>query len=218
MKNFLILAFMCIMSSCTLTPVKPPAIDPVIIESAPVATEVMKPVPSVPAEPVKVDEWIVKVNVKSLTGFNETQSARFKKIAANVQTIINTKEFKDAVLNHSYLGKKQFISTTDSNEKVLQKILSKDWSLIYRLEYIAKKPFVALTVGYTYPSVDWIVINSKIFNTMGDEEIAANIVHEYGGHKFGRYDHDSKWNKARDYSTPYGLGSIAEKIYLKKFK
>lgn len=216
MKAFLILLLMFILTSCSFGPIDKSPVE----VAAPIAIEVMTPapVPSVPAEPVKVEEWIVKLKIVSLTGFNEAQSARFLKICSNVQSIINSKEFKDEVLNHSYLGKKQFISTTDSNEKVLQKILSKDWLIEYRLEYIAKKPFVALTVGYTLPSVSWIVINSKIFNTMGDEEIAANITHEYGGHKLGRYDHDQKWNKARDYSTPYGLGSIMEKLYLKKFK
>lgn len=189
--------------------------------ASPEAIEILKPEePVVTVESPKPDtteEHIVKINIVSLKGFNSKQEERFKKILINAQAVINSQEFKEGVLNFTYNSKKQFISTTDSNEVVLQKILSKDWTIEYRLEYIAKKPFVALTVGYTYPSVSWIVINSKIFDTYEDADIAGNVFHEYGGHKLGRYGHAQRWSESRDYSAPYGIGYVGEKIYRKMF-
>jgi hypothetical protein len=176
--------------------------SPVIVE-APKVVEIMSPK--------------TRVELVSLTGFSKSQEERFKKILTNVEVVLNSDEFKKAILNHTWEGKKQFVDTTDTNQQVLDKILSKYWKVEYRLEYIKKKLFVPLTVGYTLPSVSWIVINSKIFDDYDDELIANNIFHEYGGHKLGRYSHSKKRNKTREYSVPYAVGNIAEKIYRKMF-
>lgn len=200
----LLLVLILILSGCSHQPAKSP-----VEIAAPVAIEIL--------QPDIVPEHIIKVEIDSLKGFSAAQEIRFKKIASNVQAVINSPAFKEGILNFTYNSKKQFVSTNDTNEQVAQNVLSKDWKLEYKLEYIAKKPFVALTVGYTYPSVTWIVINSKIFDTYDDADIACNIFHEYGGHKLGRYGHDQSYSKSRDYSVPYGIGSLGEKIYRKMF-
>lgn len=215
MKLVLLLLLLTSCATKVADPVKE-ANDTAVVVLAPV--EVVSPKPVEISNPKEQPaEHTVKVGIVSLTGFTKAQETRFKKIASNIQIMINTQEFKDLILNFKYNGKKQFISTTDSNEVVLQKVLSKDWQLEYRLERIAKKPFVALTVGYTYPTVTWIVINSIIFDSYDDADIADNIMHEYGGHKLGRYDHAQSWSESRDYSVPYGIGYGGEKLYRKMF-
>jgi hypothetical protein len=179
-----------------------------------IAIDVLAPIEVVAEkEPVEIKE-ATKVQVVSLTGFNATQEARFRKILSNVEKVINSERFKKEVLDHTYQDKKQFVDTTDSNEQVLTKILSKTWAIEYRLEMLSR---FSSTVGYTYPNVTWIVLNARKYPLMSDADVANNIIHEYGGHKLGRYGHAQKWNAARDYSTPYGLGNIGEKVYVEMF-
>lgn len=176
--------------------------------------EATKPVEEPKPEVVLPEKKITKVLIKSLQGFSPEQEARFRKIVANVELVLNSEEYHQAILNHSWQGKKQFVDTTDTNEQVWEKLHSKDWELEYRLERLA---FYSKVIGYTYPSVTWIAFNSRKWHVLSDAEIADNIFHEYGGHKLGRYGHAMKWNEARDYSAPYGIGYVAEKIYKQKF-
>jgi len=196
------LLLLLLLTACVSTP------PSTIKESNEVVVETLQPV--VVTAPSKQ----TRVLITSLTGFSQTEEARFKKIAANVEVILNSSEYKEAILNHSWKGQKQFVSTTDSNETVYQKITSSDWKLEYRLEKLSR---FSKTIGYTYSNVSWIVINARKFPFLSDADIAANIAHEYGGHKLGRYGHDMNWSEARDYSAPYGIGYTLEKIYVEKF-
>lgn len=198
-------------TSC-LTYKIPTTVDEIPDIELPPPTEIAKP--EVEPAPIVVPTIkTVGLHIVSLTGFTKAQEDKFKKIIANCEIILNSNEFKQAILDFTYNGKKQFVSTTDSNEQVLEKLLSKDWPLEYRLEY----RIYGKTIGYTLPSVTWIVIYTKFFNILSDAEIAGNIFHELGGHKVGRYGHDMKWSKPRDYSAPYGIGYVSEKIYHKMF-
>lgn len=158
--------------------------------------------------------WAIKVEVVSLKGFDPLQDLRFRAIAAKTEQVINSKDFQDGVESFSYQGKAVFTDSLDTPTTVFKTITTKDWSLEYRME----KLFSRKTIGYTLPTVTWIAFNSRFWYKLQDAEISANICHEYGGHKFGRYSHASKWSKSRDYSVPYFLGSLCEKIYLKRFK
>ena len=197
------LLLLLLLTACASTP------PSTIKEADQLAVETLKLI-----EVTALSEKKVAVIVSSLTGFDEKSAARFKKIAANVEVILNSPEYKEAILNHTWKGKKQFVSTTDSNETVYKKITSADWKLEYRLERLSR---FSKVIGYTYPNVSWIVINSRKFPFLSDADIACNIAHEYGGHKLGRYNHDMNWSEARDYSTPYGIGYTLEKIYVEKF-
>lgn len=157
---------------------------------------------------------MVRVQVLSLKGFSGEQELRFRHIAAGVERVINLKSFEEMVKAHSYQGKNYFVDTQDTPAQVFAKITSKDWLLEYRIERMRSNR----VIGYTLPSVPWIAFNSKFWYKLDDSEIAANICHEYGGHKFGRYNHSMKWNKARDYSAPYGLGTICKTLYKREIK
>jgi hypothetical protein len=162
--------------------------------------------------PSKVEGMPVQILILSLKGFNGVQEMRFRAVSANTEVIINSAEFKDKIIGWKYSNKSQFVSTSDSPAQVYQKIMSKHWALDYKLESLRSS-----TVGYTYPDVNWIAINSNKWNKFEDADISGNICHEYGGHKLGRYDHTSSYNSARPYSAPYGIGDTCRELYRKKF-
>lgn len=163
--------------------------------------------------PARTDR-LIKLEVISLKGFEGDKELRFRNIVANTQKVVNLKAFEERVKFHTFNGKNYFVDTTDTPVQVYEKVTSEDWKLEYRLEWIS----ASSTIGYTYPSVKWIALNSRKWYQLDDAEISANICHEYGGHKFGRYNHAQKWARSRDYSTPYGLGTICEELYRKVIK
>ena len=182
---------------------------PVPVEKSPeVAVEVLRPIEVEAPKFRKVKVIIATLEDKTgKRAFSEKRAERFKLIASRVEEIINSEEFEKGVKEFTFNGKKSFVDTTHSNDKVFETITKNDWTLHYRLESLRSS-----TVGYTYPNVEWIAINSKKFDAMDDAEIAANIVHEYGGHKLG-YAHAQKWSKPRDYSVPYGIGKLTQSLY-----
>jgi hypothetical protein len=172
------------------------------------------PIPTTPETLPARTERLIKIQVMSLKDFNGEQDLRFRHIVAGVEKVVNLKGFEEMVKAHTYKGKSLFVDTSDSPSQVFEKITSKDWLLEYRIERLTSNK----TIGYTLPSVTWIAFNSKFWYKLEDAEIAANICHEYGGHKFGRYSHSMKWNEARDYSAPYGLGTICKNLYRRVMK
>lgn len=215
--KFLILTLALLLSSCAQMPTP--------VEKSPeVAVDTMKPVevkpsqPTLPEHPKPLPDQKpeIAIIIKELKWFSAIpgSDARFRKIAANTQKVINSKKFEDRIRGHKYEGKSQFVDTTDTPDQVYEKIMSKDWVLEYRLE---KLRLGSSTIGYTYPSVSWIAFNSRKWHVLSDADISANICHEYGGHKFGRYSHSMKWNKARPYSTPYGIGTACSEVYEEMF-
>lgn len=62
------------------------------------------------------------------------------------------------------------------------------------------------TVGYTYPNVMRIWMNTKFFNVYTPSEVAGNVFHEWT-HKLG-FVHDAQYSVSRDASVPYALGYL----------
>ena len=236
----LMISIMIAMASCTSTkpsktPEQIPPIEvvtpPEVVELPPTAEVIHTPLPAevtptpAPAHPVIVvptptevkESKQIKVTIKRLLNFNSAQEKRFRRIAANVEVVINTVEFKGEVTLHKYNGKSMFVSTKDTPAQVYAKIMAKDWALDYRLEALSRITSRNV-IGYTLPSVTWIAFNSYKWSYLDDADIAANICHEYGGHKFGRYDHDQNWSASRDHSAPYWLGTACERVYRKLYK
>lgn len=166
-------------------------------------------------QPIEVTSNKVKIEFVELKWFDAIQKERMIKIAKNLEVVINSDQFKQELLNVEWNNKKQMVSTSDTNEQVYNKITSADWKLTYKL---VKLRYGSSVIGYTLPNVEWIALNSRKYYYLTDADLAANMAHEYGGHKFGKYDHDMKWSKSRDYSAPYAIGSVVEKIYNQMFK
>lgn len=178
-----------------------------------------QPVPELPPPPVQAPETLpakapnikVRILVKSLTNFSPAAAARFRKVVANLETVVNSPEFEAGVKGWYHKGKNEFFDTTDTPAQVFNKITSKDWELEYKMMWLAHKS----TVGYTKPEVSWIALNTR--NYLADEDLAQNICHEYGAHKLGGYVHSYYPTADRPFSGPYGVGYLCGTIYEKMF-
>lgn len=151
----------------------------------------------------------------SFTNFTASDEAKVEKALEMIKAVVRTSEFRDAVLNHTYNGKKAFASTTLTNEQIYQKFLDgeemlnpgKNHTMDLQLElYYAS----TTTVGYTYPNVLKIWMNKKYFDTYIPAQVSRNLFHEWS-HKLG-FDHDSAATARRPYSVPYGVGTIMENL------
>jgi len=74
---------------------------------------------------------------------------------------------------------------------------------------------VKRVIGYTYPNIRTIFVNTKYFDRRHTMLSGSNIVHEYG-HKLG-FNHTFKNNSYRKYSLCYLLNDIYEQAYREIF-
>lgn len=151
-----------------------------------------------------------------LINFSSLQKEKMERAIEIIKLVIATEEFKEAVLNHTYNGKKTFVDNNGfSNEEIYQLILNG----AERLQPARNNTLDAEvqlyyedsnTIGYTYPSSRRIYVNSKYFNAYTASGVAHNLFHEWL-HKLG-FNHAASWSHSRDYSVPYSLGYLMGKI------
>lgn len=152
---------------------------------------------------------VFRFDLINLSGFTDSEKEKMKRVILNTEKIVFSKDFDSKVLGFKFNGENKFHYTEKSNKEVLELLKSKPWVIDYRKEWLWAKS----TIAYTYPSISYVVINSRRFGELLESDISANICHEIGGHKVGGFDHEKKWNKKRDYSVPYGIGSICSELY-----
>ncbi|MBA2406067.1 MAG: hypothetical protein H0V66_14925 [Bdellovibrionales bacterium] len=152
----------------------------------------------------------------SLLNFSTTQQDKILEAAELIKLVVASAEFKEAVLNHTYLGKKTFVDNGGlSNTQIYQRFLK-------GAEKLTPQPNNAMdvelqlyteasnTVGYTFPNTKRIWMNTKYFNSFTAEQVAGNLTHEWM-HKLG-FGHSSTANDARPYSVPYAIGYLINKL------
>lgn len=151
-----------------------------------------------------------KTNVKYISGFNSSDVDKYNQAVSLVKKVVATEAFRTKVLNHRYNGIKQFVQNNGlSNAQIYQAILDAAEKLSptknntmdvgVKLYYQNSN-----TVGYTSPSINYINVNTKYFDTYDVNEVAGNLFHEWL-HKLG-YGHDSSVTARRPYSVPYAIG------------
>lgn len=166
---------------------------------------------AVPPQALTWDADIYYVN------FTQAQEDKVIKAVELMKKVIASKAFKDAVLNFTYNGQKTYVDNGGfTNAQIYQKILdgaekmgdtSKNNTLNVELElYYA----LTNTIGYTYPNVTRIYMNTKYFNTYTPSNVSGNLMHEWL-HKLG-FGHASSYSVSRDSSVPYAIGYIMEKM------
>lgn len=193
-------------------PTSPSGENP-ITEPDPDAEPAPTPAPVPPTSgslPSKAETFKVNVTFSGAAA-TDKRIAKYKQAIEFLKKEIATKTFKDRVLAHKYNGKPGFASSSDSNQKVYDKLLSgaetlspkedNELDLEVRFYYASNS-----TVGYTYPTVNYINVNTKFFDGYNITSVARNLLHEYM-HKIG-YGHDSARTARRPYSVPYAMGSI----------
>lgn len=151
-----------------------------------------------------------------LTKFDPTDEAKLLKAVSIIKKIIRSKEFKERVLNFTYNGKKEFLNNEGlSNAEIYQKLLDGDEELKPEIDHEMDLELELYysnnnTVGYTYPNVLQIWMNTKYFDAYTPSEVAGNVFHEWT-HKLG-FSHASSYSVARKSSVPYALGYLMEEL------
>jgi hypothetical protein len=168
-----------------------------------------------PSEDVPQEALMFDASV-TLTKFNSNDEAKVVKALMIIKKVVRTKEFKDRVLGFTYGGKKSFVDNGGlTNQEIYQKLLDgsevlnpgidSQMDLDLELYYSSRS-----TVGYTYPNVLKIWMNTKYFNVYTPAQVAGNVFHEWT-HKLG-FDHASSYSVSRDSSVPYALGYLIAEL------
>lgn len=164
---------------------------------------------------------ILDINA-TLIDFSAEQKEKMMNALDRLKLVVNSVDFKERVLAHTYAGSKQFVDNDGlTNEEIYLKIMEgaenlsrngdggnvADGEIDLDIElYYSRKN----VVGYTYPNVLQIWVNTKYFNTNSLGAVAANVIHEWT-HKLG-FNHSFYNNSSRPYSVPYGIGSIVKEL------
>lgn len=152
----------------------------------------------------------------NFVNFKPDEEEKVYKAIDIIKAVIGSKEFKERVLNFEYNGKKEFVDNQGlTNIEIYQKLLDGRESLSPELDHqmdLELELYFSYrnTVGYTYPEELKIWMNKKFFRVYTPAEVAGNLFHEWT-HKLG-FSHSFRYNKARDYSVPYGLGYLIREL------
>lgn len=162
-------------------------------------------------------QWKANINFYQ---FRSDEIKKVNKAVSIIKTIINSPEFRDLVLNHTFQQEKKFNENNGySNEEIYQIILL--GAEIIGNQEINNTMDVELelyednskTIGYTFPHTPRIWMNRKYFSQYSHAQVAGNLMHEWM-HKLG-FTHAFKWNKDREHSVPYAIGYFIEDLALK---
>lgn len=155
------------------------------------------------------------VNVK-LDNFNSTQEDKILRASDLIRKVVGSEEFKNAILNHTYNGKKSFVDNGGfSNAQIYKAIIEGseklrpgvDNEMDLELEVFSRSD---TTVGYTFPNVIKVWMNSKFLNKYSAADVTTNMMHEWL-HKLG-FKHDHARTANRKYSVPYAVGYLVARI------
>lgn len=186
--------------------------------SEPNPTEPTPEEPS-PEEPVPGDvphEALIFDAKIDFYNFEREDEEKVYKAIEIIKKVVASNEFRTRVLNFTFEGKKQFVDNKGlTNAEIYQKLLDgredlkpevdHEMDLELELYYSWRN-----TVGYTYPNILRIYMNTKYFDPYTPAEVAGNVFHEWT-HKLG-FTHASSYSASRDSSVPYAIGYLIEEL------
>lgn len=152
----------------------------------------------------------------SLDHFTPAQQDKIDEAAEVIKTVVASKEFRAAILNHTYNGQKTFVENGGlTNAEIYHRLLqgaeklspAKNNTLDAELELYFEETG---TVGYTTPATTRIFMNTKFFNSYTPAQVAGNLMHEWM-HKIG-FGHTTKNTPERPYTVPYAVGYLMTRL------
>ncbi len=161
----------------------------------------------------------LKVNFQRLAGFSAAEKNKLAQAAGVLERVLNSVEFRDAVLSHRFQGKEGYADSGGmTNQQIYQAILSgkesfdqtADGEADFNLDLRTFSWFQRNVVGYTTESSDTITLNRRFFSSYTPAEVASNLCHEWL-HKLG-FDHDFRSTANRPHSVPYAIGDLVETL------
>ena len=160
----------------------------------------------------------MKVSLGKVTGYTTSERAKLDQATKLIGTVLNSREFRDAVLSNTYAGKPGFADETRSPREIYDAIRAAkenftseaDGEVDLNVNLKTFSWFQRKTVGYTTPDSDTITTNRRFFSGYDAPEVAGHLAHEWL-HKLG-FEHDFKATADRPYSVPYKLGDLVERL------
>lgn len=153
----------------------------------------------------------------SFTNFSNSDEEKVQRALDLIRQVVRMPEFREKVLNHKYNGAKTFANNNGkTNEQIYLTFLDGAETLRPEKNHIMDLQLELYTnnsnnvVGYTYPNVLKIWMNTKYFNQYEPCQVSRNLFHEWT-HKLG-YGHDSAVTAKRPYSVPYAVGNIVQSL------
>jgi hypothetical protein len=164
------------------------------------------------------------VSVDGSRNFSEAETVKLEQAEKLINIVMNSDEFKNAVLNFSYNGVPGFVQNLGmTNQEIYDYLMQgaerypaqteADHKMNFDIELYTSSWFGRGTLGYTDTSTKTIHINTRFYDKTEANGIAMNMVHEWT-HKMG-FDHDQNRTARRDYSVPYGVGYIVRDLAAK---
>lgn len=152
---------------------------------------------------------VFKTNIKTVN-FSTTNKKKVHKAADLIQRVVNSPEFKEAILDGRFTYTKGL-----SNYEIYQAIMRGSEKLSPRKDHemdLVVETFYAdaVTIGYTMTNSSKIFMNRKFLHRYNPSEVTTNLMHEWL-HKIG-FAHEEEDSPARRASVPYSVGYIVRRL------
>ena len=160
----------------------------------------------------------MRVSIGKATGYSALEKQKLDRGMVKLAQVLNSREFKDAVLGHTFQGKPGFASDARTPAEVYAVIRAAkenftaavDGEVDLNVELRSLSWFQRGVVGYTTPSSDTVTTNRRFYSGFDETDIAGHLGHEWL-HKLG-FEHDFKATARRPHSVPYALGELIESL------
>lgn len=160
----------------------------------------------------------MKVSLGTVTGYAPAERAKLDQATTLLANVLNSQQFKDAVLAARFDGKPGFASDDRSPAEVYATIRAAkesftdqaDGVVNMNLELRDLSWFQRHVVGYTTPGSDTLTTNRRFYSGMDAAEIAGHLGHEWL-HSVG-FEHDFNATARRPSSVPYEVGELIERL------
>ena len=160
----------------------------------------------------------MRVALGRVSGYSPTEQQKLGQATQLMADVLNSREFRDAVLGAKFAGRPGFASEARSPKEIYETIraakehftTAADGEVDLNVELRDLSWFQRKIVGYTTANSDTITTNRRFFASFEPAEIAGHLSHEWL-HSLG-FEHDFQATSQRPYSVPYELGELIESL------
>jgi hypothetical protein len=159
-----------------------------------------------------------RVSIGRATGYSAAERAKLDRAMVKLGAVLSSREFRDAVLSHTYGGKPGFANDARAPAEIYAVIRAAkerytdaaDGEVDLNLSLRSLSWFQRGVVGYTSEDSDTITTNRRFFSGFDEAEVAGHLGHEWL-HTLG-FEHDFKATARRPFSVPYAVGDLIETL------
>lgn len=160
----------------------------------------------------------MRVSLGRVTGYSQAEQRKLHEAAGLMEKVLNSVEFRDAVLGASHRGRPGFADDARSPQEIYAAVraahesfeAAPDGEVDLNLHLKNFSVFHRNVVGYTTAGSDTITTNRRFFSGYAPAEVAGHLAHEWL-HKLG-FEHDHASTADRPHSVPYALGDLVERL------